>query len=243
MHPEGLVSIIMPAYCVGDAITGNIEHVLKACNGLEIEVVVVDDGSPDQTFSAACAVDDDRVFVARHRTNRGKGEALKSGWRTSRGSLVVFLDGDLDLPPEQIPRLLPLLEEADVVTGAKRAAMGDGKYPTPRRILSKIFAAFTSGLFRLPVRETQTGLKLFHRAVLDDVLPDMRIRGYAFDLELLLRASRAGYRLVEAPVFLSEGAAEASLRPGMIWNLARDTARLALWSVTDPGLRPRSRPE
>lgn len=234
-----LISVVLPAYGLGDVIAANIRRVLDAFDGLEVEVVVTDDGSPDDTFIQAASVNDPRLVVERHPENRGKGDALITGWNASHGDVVVFLDADLDLPPEQVPPLLARIAEADVVVGAKRSSMSGGRYPRLRSILSRIFAAFTVGLFRLPVTETQTGLKIFRREVLDTVLPQVRIRGYAFDLELLLRAHRAGYRLVEAPVTLGESAAGASLRLSMMWSLARDTARLAVWQLSDPGLRRR----
>lgn len=225
--------MIMPAFRLGGVIAANLRRVVDALADRSFEVVLVDDGSPDDTFAEAnrVASTDPRVTVVRHRENQGKGEALVTGWKASRGEVVVFLDADLDLPPEQIHRLLPLLVEADVVVGAKRLAMGAGRYPTARRLLSRVYATTTHRIFGLPVSESQTGLKLFRREVLDAVLPQVRIRGYAFDLELVLRAHRLGYRLVEAPVDLDPAAADSSLRLGMMWDLARDTARLAWWTL------------
>lgn len=232
-----LTSVVLPAYKLGDVIADNIRQVLAALDSFDVEVLVVDDGSPDDTFAQATSIDDPRVRVERHSVNRGKGEALVTGWRTSKGERVVFLDADLDLPPDQIPGMLRLLDDADVVVGAKRRSMGGGSYPWLRAILSRVFAMMTVGLFRLPVSETQTGLKAFRRQVLDDILPQVRITGYAFDLELLLRSHRAGYTLVEIPVSLGATASGASLRVSMMWNLAKDTARLLIWSLRDPGLR------
>ncbi|MDP3984242.1 MAG: glycosyltransferase, partial [Acidimicrobiia bacterium] len=162
----------------------------------------------------------------------GKGEALFTGTRASRADLVVFLDADLDLPPEQVPDLLGQMEGVDVLVGAKRKSMGEGRYPLARRVLSRLFAICTVGLFRLPVRETQTGLKILRRPVLDEVLPQMRIHGYAYDLELLVRAHRAGFVVKEVPVELGPGASTAPLRMTMLWQMGRDTVRLLWWITT-----------
>lgn len=246
--PPPSVSVVLPAYQLGRVLDENLRRVLAAVGEIpSAQVVVVDDGSDDDTPSvvAAVAAADPRLEVVTHATNRGKGEALVSGWRASTGDVVVFLDADLDLPPEQVPRLLGLLERADVVVGSKRLAMSQGNYPRFRTFLSRLYAASTSRIFRLPVDETQTGLKLFRRQVLDRVLPEIRLLGYAFDLELLVRAHRLGYTIEETPVELAASARDATFRPAMAWELARDALRMAWWTATDPAFRsgaPRRNP-
>jgi glycosyltransferase involved in cell wall biosynthesis len=155
-----------------------------------------------------------------------------TGARAAKGDLIVFLDADLDLPPEQLPALLVTMGDADVLVGAKRDSMTAGRYPLIRRVLSRLFSLATVGLFRLSVSETQTGLKIFRRNVLEVVIPQMRIEGYAYDLEMLVRAQRAGFKLAQTPVELGPGASTASLRGGMLWQMARDTARLQWWVWT-----------
>jgi glycosyltransferase involved in cell wall biosynthesis len=226
---------VLPAYRLGYSIDANVERVAATfpADG-SVEIGVVDDGCTDDTYAEARQVADrlPQVTVVRHEVNRGKGEALFTGTRTSHGEVVVFLDADLDLPPEQVPQLLTQMEGVDVLVGAKRRSMGEGRYPLARRVLSRLFSLCTVGLFRLPVRETQTGLKILRRPVLSEVLPQMRIHGYAYDLELLVRAHRAGYVVREAEVDLGPGASTAPLRPAMLWQMGRDTVRLLWWIVT-----------
>ncbi|HUO46235.1 MAG TPA: glycosyltransferase family 2 protein [Acidimicrobiia bacterium] len=229
------VSVVLPAYRLGHTIAINIERVVATfpADG-SVEIVVVDDGSTDNTYSEAqrAASGHPTVNVVRHETNRGKGEALFSGTRTARADIVVFLDADLDLPPEQVPGLLDQMHGVDVLVGAKRKSMGEGRYPLGRRLLSRLFALCTVGVFRLPIRETQTGLKVLRRSVLDEVLPQMRIHGYAYDLELLVRAHRAGFVVREAVVELGPSASTAPLRLNMLWQMGRDTLRLLWWIAT-----------
>jgi glycosyltransferase involved in cell wall biosynthesis len=238
------VSVVLPAFRLGETIAANLVRVAAALPGDgSVEVIVVDDGSTDDTYLEAkrAAAQAPQVTVIRHEVNRGKGEALFTGTRAARADLVVFLDADLDLPPEQVPDLLSQMEGIDLLVGAKRKSMGEGNYPLARRILSRIFAICTVGLFGLPVRETQTGLKVLRRPVLEEVLPQMRIRGYAYDLELLVRAHRAGYVIREVAVELGPGASTAPLRLSMLWQMGRDTLRLWWWTAT--GRLPRgSRP-
>ncbi len=233
------VSVVMPAYQLGEVIEQNISAVFEALSDLEPEVIVVDDGSTDGTSEAIdrALATHPKLVAVRLVENRGKGRALLSGFEASSGGLVVFLDADLDLPPDQIPRLLAALNDADIVVGTKRESMASGTYPGLRRVLSRIFALATGGVFRLPVSETQTGLKAFRRDALEAVAGRVRIDRYAFDIELLVRAHAAGFTMVEAPVRLGGRAAQSSLRPSMMWNLAKDTARIAWWWATEPGFR------
>lgn len=227
---------MLPVYRLEAEIEENIGIVFDALAGLDPEVVVVDDGSPDGTGAAiARAAHSHPIKVVTLPVNRGKGRALLEGWQVATGDYIVFIDADLDLPPIQIHDLLDQLTstDADVVVGTKKTTMR-GSYPGARRVLSRIFALSTGGIFRLPVSETQTGLKIFRRKVLEAVAPNVRIDRYAFDLELLARAHASGFVLAERPVELSPGAATSSLRPSMMWNLARDTLRIAWWKLTDP---------
>jgi glycosyltransferase involved in cell wall biosynthesis len=226
------VSVVLPAYRLGEVIAANLVRVAAAFpSDGSVEIVLVDDGSPDQTYAEARRAAEllPRASIVRHESNQGKGEALFTGTRASTGDLVVFLDADLDLPPEQVPALIQQMEGIDVLVGSKRQSMGEGRYPLPRRILSRLFSFFTVGIFGLPVTETQTGLKILKRPVLDHVLPQMRIRGYAYDLEMLVRAHRAGFVLKEAAVELGPGASTAPLRVSMLWQMGRDTIRLLWW--------------
>lgn len=228
------LSVVLPAWNLEPVIMANTVRVAQALASLgTVEIVVVDDGSADDTWREAqrAAAAHGNVRVLRHEVNRGKGEALFTGARATAADLVVFLDADLDLPPEQVPALVALMPEVDMLVGAKRSAMGGGRYPFVRRVLSRAFALSTVGLFRLPVRETQTGLKIVRRSVIDQVLPEMRIHGYAYDLEMLIRAHRSGMRIKEVPVQLGPSASEAPVRLAMMWQLARDTLRLLWWTL------------
>ena len=121
--------------------------------------------------------------------------------------------------------------DSDVLVGEKLGAMGADRYPVLRRLLSYVFALVARVLFRLPVRETQTGLKVFRRRCLEDTLPYLRIHRYAFDLELLVRIDRAGCRIEPVPVELAPGASSGPLQLRMLWEMGRDTLRIWWWSV------------
>ena len=143
--------------------------------------------------------------VVRSDSNLGKGNALKFGFQYVDGDLVAFLDADLDLPPIQILTLFNFLteNEADIAIGSKRHPNSMLDYPATRKLMSNVYFYLIKILFRLPIRDTQTGIKLFKYKVLQDVFPRMFVRKYASDLELLAIANRLGYEIVEAPVLLN----------------------------------------
>jgi glycosyltransferase involved in cell wall biosynthesis len=198
----------MPAYNEGLHIRENL-LITKAlfrkakCN---FEIIVVDDGSEDETYDQAnlVAKEDDTVKVFRHMKNYGKGGALLTGFKQAKGDFVVFLDSDLDLHPEQLRRLFRIMrdERADVVIGSKWHPESKMVYPRRRKIISKVYAVILWALFRLPLKDTQTGLKIFRYEVLQGVFQRILCKRFAFDVEILANAHRMGYKIVEAPVIL-----------------------------------------
>ena len=202
------LSVIMPAYNEGERIHANLREVEKrlAAQKLDFEIVVVDDGSADNTF-AECrrrAKQSKRVRAVRLKQNAGKGQALRRGFAVSRGELVAFLDADLDLPPQQLGDYIRRMEryDAELVIGAKMHPESKLVYPLHRRLVSRVYFFLVMLLFALPLRDTQTGIKLFRRRVLERVFPAMMVKRYAFDLELLVLANYLGYRIIQAPVQL-----------------------------------------
>ena len=233
--PASGVSVLMPAFNVGEIIAENAARVAKAMIDYPtVEIVICDDGSTDGTGRAAddAAADLEFVHVVHHERNLGKGAALRSAFNASTQPTVVFLDGDLDLPPEQLPVFLSTFSDRDVdaLVGEKSAAMNDSSFPTVRRVLSKIYSGVVAMLFRLPVRETQTGLKVFRRTAIEDVLPDLTINRFTFDIELLGRLVRRGATIEGAPVELAPAAAATGLSIGTLFEMARDTL-LTWWRL------------
>ena len=224
----------MPVYQLESSIGDNIERVAAVVSDWNAtEVIVIDDGSTDDTrgFAKKAASTADNVSVIGYDVNRGKGGALKEGFRHADGEIIVFLDADLDLPPEQLPEFLDTFAQlkVDALVGAKRSAMVPGRYPALRRFLSVAFATVNRLLFRLPVRETQTGLKAFRRSALETTLPLLETERYAFDLELLVRIRKAGGTMAEAPVSLAPGSS-SGISLGTLWEMGRDNVRIWLRS-------------
>ncbi len=202
-----MLSVIVPAY--NEANNGLCQTVDTICtvleqHGLEYEIIIVDDGSTDGTYRIVSSATQlhSNISVVGYPNNKGKGYALRYGFRFTKGDLVLFQDGDSDLSPIQIPRFLDQMrsENADVVVGCKLHPKSNVVFPKSRMFLSKSYGLMIKTLFNLGIKETQVGQKLFKRDVLEKTIPIMRGERYAFDVELLANAQRRGYKLAEAPI-------------------------------------------
>ncbi|MBU0478655.1 glycosyltransferase family 2 protein [bacterium] len=208
---KGKVTVIMPAYNEERHILHNIEETIRVfdqftCN---YEIIVVDDGSLDNTYKEAVKAQNGHanVIVKRNIINRGKGRAIKRGFRFAQGDYIVFLDADLDLHPEQIKGLFDIMkrEDSDIVIGSKRHSASVLNYPKRRKIISYVYNLLVRILFASQIRDTQTGLKVFKRKVLDSLFHVILVKRFAFDVELLMVAHHIGYKISDAPIEINFG--------------------------------------
>ena len=236
--PGGVaLSVVIPAYAEGARIaeTLRVTAAELARLGCAYEVLVVDDGSPDDTCAraeaaaAALSRPGGAVRAVRYQANGGKGYALKFGAARTAGAFVAFLDADLDLHPRLLARLMAVqrAQAADLVIGSKRHPASVLEYPAERRLYSAVYARLIRLLFGLPVRDTQTGIKLLRGSFARGVLPRLHVNHFAFDLEMLVVAHRLGLRLAEAPIELTFRRYTGRVGPRQILRIMRDTA--AIW--------------
>jgi glycosyltransferase involved in cell wall biosynthesis len=227
-----MLSIVSPVYNGARHIYRNIHETLKEMEkiGQPFELIIVDDGSTDDSFEEAKLVHDERVRVLRYTKNGGKGNALRFGLKHVKGDLVTFLDSDLDIHPSQLRVLIEKLEatHADIVVASKRHPASVVHYPLQRKIMSYCYyQLFVRPWFGLTVTDTQTGLKLMRTEALRDIMPKILVKEYAFDLELCVVASRKGYRIVEAPVVIDYQFNGSGIKLQTIIRMLQDTA--AIW--------------
>jgi glycosyltransferase involved in cell wall biosynthesis len=225
-----MLSILMPAYNEAYSIAENVCETVETMRalGIDCEIVVVDDGSLDGTHTAAIKALrawPDRVRIVRCRLNQGKGNALICGTSYSKGEYVAFLDADMDLHPEQLKNFFVIMKarDVDVVIGSKFHPDSRVEYPRMRRVYSFFYFILVRALFGLPVRDTQTGIKLFKRDVLENVLPRILVKRFAFDLELLANVHHFGYKIAEAPVEVNFKRVYSRLALPAVWNVFLDT--------------------
>ena len=167
------------------------------------EIIVVDDGSTDQTAPAA------RTLLAGlpyHRVvtlpvNRGKGAAVRTGMSLAKGACTAFMDADMAIDPRAIPLLLDALRTSDVAIGSRALpdSMMDGTYAT-RAVMGRLFNRLVTAGTGLGLLDTQCGFKAFRTPVARLLFHLVRIDRFAFDVEVLVRARRLGLRVAEVPV-------------------------------------------
>ncbi len=204
---HALLSLIIPVYCQEKTIERNLRNVLSECALLRTpyEIIVVIDGDEDRSFEMAKRVKWPTLRVVGYKTNHGKGYAVRFGMAKSKGDIVGFLDAGGDIRAEGLSMMLEHFRwyNADIIVGSKRHPASKVQYPTYRRIFSWGYQMVIRLLFGLNVRDTQVGLKLYRRIVLEDVLPRLLVKQFAFDIEILAVAWRLGYkRIYEAPIEL-----------------------------------------
>ena len=234
--PEGLVSVVIPAFNEAGMVVRTLHETGAALErlGYRYELILVDDGSSDGTAHLARAVAESlpHVRVIAGELNLGKGSALMNGAAAALGELVLFVDADLEVHPRQVSLLYETLVEsnADVVIGSKLHPDSQVEVPSGRRALTIGYYLLVRALFRLPVHDTQTGIKLYRAEVLRRVLPRLVVKRFAADLEVLVNVHRLGYRIVEAPVVVTRTRPFQRIGGEDVWRVAWDTA--AIWYRT-----------
>ena len=242
------ISIIIPAHNEGNIIYKTVLETAAVLDelDLEYEIIIVDDGSTDDTPLAIEQVTRElsNVSAVMLRENQGKGNALRRGFLKSEKGLVCFLDADLDLHPSHIIDLLKEMDRtgADIVIGSKQHPDSKLNYPWHRKLYSKIYYLLVLALFRLPVKDTQTGIKVFRREVLTRSFPRLVCKRYALDLELLTVAHRLGYSVAETPITLTFQKEFGHIKFADARNIIVDTMaifyRLYVLRYYDSSLRP-----
>lgn len=205
---EPILSIVIPAYNEALRIGDTLEkiRIWLESKTFAAELIVVDDGSTDQTPALLQQVGErhpnTRIF--RNESNRGKGFSVRRGVQEARGKFVLFTDADLSAPIEEADLLLAALESAraDAAVGSralKRELIGVHQ-PLHREFAGRFFNLLVRLLTGLKIRDTQCGLKLFRKATTRNAFEFQRVTGFGFDPEVLFLIEHFGGKVVEVPV-------------------------------------------
>jgi glycosyltransferase involved in cell wall biosynthesis len=227
-----LFSVIVPAYRQEATIAQDVRQlteVLDAGN-FHYEVILVVDGRVDATAKRAQDVGHPRVRVVEFEHNVGKGNAVRHGFLLARGEVVAFIDAGMDIDPKALLDALALQYSsgADIVIGSKRHPLSRVAYPRLRRIYSAGYQLLTRVFFGFDLRDTQVGMKLFRREVVDVIAPRLLVKRFAFDVEVLAVAYLLGYRRIrEVPVTINHATFMSTIRMKNIFEMLWDT--LAVW--------------
>jgi glycosyltransferase involved in cell wall biosynthesis len=199
------VSIVIPVYNqekqIRDLLIG-IRKIIKPIF-MNYELFVVNDGSKDNTLNVLKKEQEKsglNLQIISYDENKGKGYAVKQGIIESRGDIVLFIDGDLEISPEAINEYITELEHYDLVIASKTHQLSNVISPRSRRVLGKMFNLLVKIAVGIKLNDTQTGMKAGKGSILRAIFRTMLVDRYAFDVELLVIASLFHLTIREMPV-------------------------------------------
>jgi dolichol-phosphate mannosyltransferase len=224
------VLVIVPTYNERDNVTRIVPLILE--QDPRVDVLVVDDGSPDGTGEVvtAMAAVDSRVHLVERASKMGLGTAYLAGfrWAIERHYDVAFeMDADFSHDPKHIPQFLRAIQDADIVLGSRYQ---DGRvtvvnWPIARLVMSYLANIYARAVTRLPVFDATGGFKAFRRKVLEVIdLNAVHSNGYAFQIEMSYRAWKRGFKIKEIPIVFHDRTLGES-------KMSKQIVREAIWMV------------
>lgn len=198
------LSIVIPAYNEEERIASTLEaiHVYRSGLDYDSEVIVVDDGSTDDTVSVVHDACPD-VQVISYHPNRGKGHAVRAGMTAAKGAYRLFYDADASTPIEEVDKVWPSFDAgADIVIGSRSLPESDVRIHQPwyRENMGRVFNIIIRALGVTRFPDTQCGFKAFTAHACDVVFPRQTIERFSFDAELLYIARKHGLRVEQVPI-------------------------------------------
>ncbi|MFM9918025.1 polyprenol monophosphomannose synthase [Lacisediminihabitans sp. H27-G8] len=231
---ENRTLVVVPTYNERENIAEIIARVLRSAPG--VDVLVVDDNSPDGTgaMASALASGHDRINVLHRAGKEGLGAAYRAGfaWGLERGyERLVEMDADGSHQPEQLERLLSALDDADVVLGSRWVRGGSVvNWPLKRMLLSQGGSLYARIALGLPVRDITGGFRAFTADALREIgYQDVLSQGYCFQIDMLWKAYSAGLRISEVPItFVERVHGESKMSSGIVKEAI---LRVTLWGL------------
>lgn len=225
-----LLSVVVPAYKQEGTIRKDLESIdrtlAEGLRGYTYEIICVVDGIVDKTWDNAKRARSPKIKVVGYQENHGKGYAVRYGMARARGELISFLDAGMDISPKGIMMLMAHMEwyDADIIVGSKRHPVSRVNYPFLRHVLSIGYHAFSRIFFGLPITDTQSGIKIFKRKVVEKIMPRLLVKRYAMDIEMLAVARYLGFgRIYEAPIEVHFDKGTSRISRQTILKMAWDT--------------------
>jgi dolichyl-phosphate beta-glucosyltransferase len=227
------LTVVIPAYNEEVRLARSLPVILEYLHkqAYTWEVLVVNDGSRDDTVGVAERFGGDHVRVITNQPNRGKGYSIRRGMLEARGKWRLFSDADMSTPIEELEKFWPLTEQGyDVVIGSRGLPESElaVRQPKSRELVGRVFNTIVQTFLVPGLSDTQCGFKLFSGEAANAVFPRQTLHGFAFDVEILMLAHRLNYKIKEAPVkWVNDPGSKVSTLNGMkgFVDLARLCAR------------------
>ena len=194
---HSVISVVIPAYNEEKSIGEVLSKTISVMESMRTpyEIIVVDDGSTDKTREIASKY---KVAVLSNGKNRGKGYALKKGFRHARGQIIITLDSDGSHDPKEIPKLIePLYNGIDIVTGS-RFIINKEATTKLNKLGNKIINAIIMTLTGKYITDSQTGFRAIKRKVLQKI--NLKAQGYEIETEITVKGLKNGFKYVEIPI-------------------------------------------
>lgn len=198
------LSIVIPAYNEEKRIKNTLYRIINYFEYKEFkyEIIVVNDGSTDNTVNIVKGVKNKKIKVLTNNPNMGKGYAVKRGVLAAKKKHILFSDADLSTPIEEIEKFLPYLHNYDVLIGSRNLKESDiqVKQPFIRSKLGKSFPFLVRCLLLKNIKDTQCGFKLFQKHTIKPIFEKQTLNGFSFDGEILYIAQKLNYKIKEIPI-------------------------------------------
>jgi dolichol-phosphate mannosyltransferase len=230
------VLIVIPTFNESESIVPLIARIDKVrdlvSNQYHLDILVVDDNSPDGTADFVNDAEYQNVFVLSQNTKKGLASAYLAGfqWGLLRDyDFFMQMDGDLSHQPEQIPQLLALSSTKNLVIGTRWMAGGHVvNWPKRRRYISKFGTRYAAFILRLPFKDLTSGYRVLPRQLLECLdLSRFETQGYSFQIEIIMKAVNLGFDIKEVPItFVERANGKSKMSPGIIWEAGY---RVQIW--------------
>ena len=214
MSQDITLSVVIPAYNEEKTLPEALRRISAYLELKKIswEVVVVNDGSRDQTYDVLLKYIQEHpgqiIKILTFDPNHGKGFAARQGMLAAKGRYVLLTDADMSSPIKETDKLIKALENGHEVAIASRAVRAPGcdvRQSFKRRLSGRIFNLFVQNLVLPGIRDSQCGFKCFTNEAAQKIFSAQKLDGFAFDVEALYLARRLGYKIAEVPIMWSEG--------------------------------------
>jgi len=214
------VSVVLPSYNERDNIEEAIDRISQSLGDRLLEIIIVDDNSPDETWKLVEDLHNPKIRLIRRMNEKGLASALADGIKSSKGEIIVWLDCDLGLSPEEIPGLIEKLDHYDVAIASRYIKGGKDPRPPLRVFLSIMINLFSAAVLGFGIRDYTSGFCATKREVFDKVSFSRQGFGEYF-IEFAYKCQKNKFKIVEVPCVYKVRTGGVSKSDGSIWTLLK----------------------